>query len=307
MFQEGLYLLRKNEFIQNNQYIYKFGRSKNILNRMDNYSNGSMIHLLISCDDTNIHEKKILELFRNKYTIQLYYGSEYFLGNVKTMKEDIISYVSNIMQEKGYQLINNNVLIERFDKETNKKIPKYEQELHNLQITSIPPKIIINNNINQMEHQTGIQKTTEININNTNNKNSDIKTLFKCNCGFNAKSQKQLTKHINKCSNKNDNSDLTCKKCKHIYTTKSNRDRHIKNCNFGEQPANDEDFINSNDYFISEISKIEKDFQIIKSFHTMYKLSNASEKQKLIHMSCYVTYKNLINKYKNIINNINID
>jgi hypothetical protein len=66
MFQEGLYLLRKNEFIQNNQYIYKFGRSKTILNRMDNYSNGSMIHLLISCDDTIIHEKKILELFQKK-------------------------------------------------------------------------------------------------------------------------------------------------------------------------------------------------------------------------------------------------
>ena len=48
MFQEGLYLLRKNEFIQNNQHIYKFGRSKTILNRMNNYSNGSLIYLLIS-------------------------------------------------------------------------------------------------------------------------------------------------------------------------------------------------------------------------------------------------------------------
>ena len=60
MFQEGLYLLRKNEFIQNNQHIYKFGRSKTILNRMNNYSNGSLIYLLISCNDTNIHEHKIL-------------------------------------------------------------------------------------------------------------------------------------------------------------------------------------------------------------------------------------------------------
>lgn len=45
MFQEGLYLLRKNEFILNDKHIYKFGRSTKILNRMDQYSNGSIIHL----------------------------------------------------------------------------------------------------------------------------------------------------------------------------------------------------------------------------------------------------------------------
>lgn len=146
MFQEGLYLLRKNEFIQNNQHIYKFGRSKTILNRMNNYSNGSLIYLLISCNDTNIHEHKILELFQKKYTMQLYYGSEYFLGNAETMKEDIINYVSNVMQDKGYQIVNNNVLIERVNKHTNKKIPKLEQELYKIQITSIPPTNIISNN-----------------------------------------------------------------------------------------------------------------------------------------------------------------
>ena len=94
MFEEGLYLLRKYEFVITNQEIYKFGRSNKILKRIEDYPNGSIVHLLISCKDSTLHEKKILEIFREKYENKLYHGSESFLGSLDSMKETIINYVS---------------------------------------------------------------------------------------------------------------------------------------------------------------------------------------------------------------------
>lgn len=122
---------------------------------------------------------------------------------------------------------------------------------------------------------------------------------FNCNCGFVANNQKQLTKHINRCVNHND--DLTCNKCKHIYATKYNRDRHMKNCNVGEEPIDDYHFINSNDKLIAEI---ESDLNLIKAFQTNYKLNSASEQQKQLKSPYYNTYKKLIGKYKSCIDSV---
>jgi hypothetical protein len=235
--------------------------------------------------------------------MQLYYGSEYFLGNVKTMKEDIINYVSNLMQDKGYQIVNNNILIERVYKDTNKKIPKFEQELYKIQITNIPSKNNINNNDNsgngdKEEKEINTQKCINLNIETHNN--DEIKNIFGCKCGFNAKNQKQLTKHTNRCFDSSDiNNESKCNKCKKIFITKYNRDRHYKKCKIILE-LNDDQFILGNDSLINEI---EKDFLLMKSFQFAYKTANQNEKKIYLQQGLfYENYKNLINKYKNLLN-----
>lgn len=238
MFTEGLYLLRKHEFILNNQYIYKIGRSNKLLNRINNYSNGTIVHLLISCDDSSIHEKKLIEMFRYKYKIQLYFGSEYFLGSVNTMKDDIVNYISKVMQYKGYKLVTNNILIERVNNKTFDNIPKYQQNIFNVQITNIPPKkieIVSNSNINIKE------KDNKLLLNNQQidkeaatleNKYRETMNLYTCKCTYIASNEEQLLKHQAKCNNldANTSTNFICEYCKRIFTSKYNCKRHLSSC-----------------------------------------------------------------------------
>ena len=121
---------------------------------------------------------------------------------------------------------------------------------------------------------------------------------FTCYCGFIAKNEKQLTKHGGRCAN-NYNNNLTCNKCKRIFTNKQNCVRHMKICIVEEQQITDEEYIYNND---STIAEMENDFLIIKAFQTTYKSSSASDKKKQLSGPYFNTYKKLINKYKPVLN-----
>jgi len=316
MIQEGLYLLRKQEFIQNNQYIYKIGRSNKILNRMHNYSNGSVIYLLISCNNSVLHEKKILEMFRNKYKIQLYYGSEYFLGSVNNMKEDMINYISNVMKNDGYQMVNNEVLIERINRDTNRKIPKYEQSIYNVQIVTIPPiKQIL-----QIKDYTDIVKSVQpINIENTMNNIDDLNTtdsIFSCNCGFKAKFKSKLERH-----------QKANKKCNNLKELEINNQNNINskeleinnqnNINSKELEINNQNNINSknnqhklNNYNESiklvkqGLLEFEKNILLMKIFFNGFFSCNDNQQKLLLESDEYKKYINIIDMYKHHTNKI---
>lgn len=324
MNEEGIYLLRKHEFILNDQPIYKIGRSKKLLNRLDDYSNGSMVHLLISCDDSIIHEKKLIELFSNKYDIQLYYGSEYFLGSVDTMKQDVINYINDVMQYKGYRLISSSVLIERKNMTTLKNIPKKKQNIYTAHIDNIQAKTMTEN-INNDECNS-IDDIADLNIEEISlddkkillepiSELSDIKiSISSCKCGYEAKNELQLLKHQNKCKSISDivseiHNECICHYCKKILANKFSCDRHMLNCKKIKQidTVNDSIKITSNktDKRISNFSKtckeslkeVEKHLFLIKNFIMIYESSNTKEKQIILESDEYKKHIDLILKY----------
>jgi len=93
---ETIYLLREREFIIFGLDIYKFGKSiRQGLVRLNDYPKGSEVVCVFMVKNSSIIENKIKELFKQKYT-PTKFGYEYFIGNYKLMRKDII----NIIEEE---------------------------------------------------------------------------------------------------------------------------------------------------------------------------------------------------------------
>jgi len=92
--EEGLYLLQTREFVSLNKEIYKIGRSRNVTNRVNQYPNGTNIMLMIKCKNSNICETNLINLFKDKFIQQRFYGTEYFEGNCYDMIQEICDYVN---------------------------------------------------------------------------------------------------------------------------------------------------------------------------------------------------------------------
>ena len=90
---QGLYLLQTREFVDSNKPIYKIGRSNKISQRLHRYPNGSIVHLVIECKDSKIHESQLINLFKNDFKLKPYYGLEYFIGDKNEMINTIIKCI----------------------------------------------------------------------------------------------------------------------------------------------------------------------------------------------------------------------
>jgi uncharacterized Zn-finger protein len=87
---EYIYLLQEREFKNNKQEIYKIGKTKQYnFRRFNDYPKDSLLILHILCDNCDISEKKLIELFNTKYIKRTDIGNEYFEGNYKNMISDI--------------------------------------------------------------------------------------------------------------------------------------------------------------------------------------------------------------------------
>ena len=93
---EYIYLLQEREFIKTNESIYKIGKSKQEnLKRICNYPNGTKLLFQTICHNCDILEKKLINIFKNKYELQKNIGLEYFKGNYKEMIKDIYKLIFN--------------------------------------------------------------------------------------------------------------------------------------------------------------------------------------------------------------------
>jgi hypothetical protein len=93
---EYIYLLQEREFIKTNESIYKIGKSKQEnLKRICNYPNGTKLLFQTICYNCDILEKKLINIFKNKYELQKNIGLEYFKGNYKEMIKDIYKLIFN--------------------------------------------------------------------------------------------------------------------------------------------------------------------------------------------------------------------
>ena len=91
-----IYLLQEREFIKTNENIYKLGKTKQEnLKRLYNYPNGTQLIIQMICNDCDIIERQLLNIFTDKYIIQKDIGNEYFKGNYNDMIADIYNHIKN--------------------------------------------------------------------------------------------------------------------------------------------------------------------------------------------------------------------
>ena len=90
---EGLYLIHTREFIRSKEPIYKIGRGDNVKKRVFQYPNGSDILFVNICKQSKLCEAKIIEIFKEKFKQETFYGREYFSGDMFEMIKIMTRYI----------------------------------------------------------------------------------------------------------------------------------------------------------------------------------------------------------------------
>lgn len=92
-----VYLLREREFIKTEENVFKIGKTKqNGLSRFKNYPSGSELIVHVKCIDCDSSERKLIDLFKEKYKQRKDIGTEYFEGNCIDMMNSILMHVLEI-------------------------------------------------------------------------------------------------------------------------------------------------------------------------------------------------------------------
>ena len=230
----GLYLLCEREFIKTNETIYKIGRGNDIIKRVNQYPNGSIVYLIIECENNIIHESKLIELFKKKFINEKYIGTEYFNGNIKLMKTTIIKYMKSNLNK--FNIIDNEIIIERVNKYKKINIPKYAQNIYNeniIKINKIEQNEIKQNKIEQNEIEQKYNKNI-INKNNCSHCKNNFDNKYNLLnhlkiCKYNI--TKNITKIVINANNnqliKNKMSDRICLTCGLQFKFPCQLERHI--------------------------------------------------------------------------------
>ena len=91
-----IYLIKEREFVNNNQNIYKIGKTKQENNkRFKNYPNGSILLFHTMCIDCDTFEKKLIDIFNKKFNNKRDIGLEYFEGDYREMIRIILNILLN--------------------------------------------------------------------------------------------------------------------------------------------------------------------------------------------------------------------
>jgi hypothetical protein len=105
-----IYILQEREHINANIPIFKIGKTKQEnVKRIKQYPKGSKLILQSDCFDCDKLERKIIELFKNKYIQKTDIGLEYFEGNIDDMKIDIFNECQqdSLLNKNNINNINN--------------------------------------------------------------------------------------------------------------------------------------------------------------------------------------------------------
>ena len=92
----SIYLLKLREFISTNENVYKIGRSRKIMNRLNQYPRGSEILFVSRCSNIVRAEREILRLFKNQFIQRRDIGAEYFEGDESVMRNVIQKIIHDI-------------------------------------------------------------------------------------------------------------------------------------------------------------------------------------------------------------------
>lgn len=86
---QHVYLIQEREFVCLGENVYKVCKTVQTPERFRTYSQGSVVHFMISCEDCSALEKEIILKFKQKYRHCKEYGTKYFEGNLNDMIDTI--------------------------------------------------------------------------------------------------------------------------------------------------------------------------------------------------------------------------
>ena len=216
-----VYLLQEREFINSNKPIYKIGKTKQPnLNRFNSYPKGSKLLCQCCCNNCDIIERKIMNLFDKKYLKMRNIGAEYYEGDSNFMILDIMKILENekidepkFENEKIYEPEN-----EKIYEPENEKINEPENEKIN------EPENVEFNIINEYLHETN---------------DMFINTKYKCDkCKYYTNNKQHYFLHIDTNKHKKidenpkvfDSKVFECKKCNKNFETNGGLWKHKKKC-----------------------------------------------------------------------------
>ena len=93
-----VYIIQEREFVRLDEQTFKIGKTGQNppWKRFDGYPKGSKVLLLLEVPEKHLFERKIINVFKEKYEHMTDYGNEYFNGNVNEMIQDMISIKHNL-------------------------------------------------------------------------------------------------------------------------------------------------------------------------------------------------------------------
>ena len=221
---EGLYLIHTREFITTEMPIYKIGRGDNVQIRVSQYPNGSNLLFLNICKNSKLCEKELIEIFKQKFIQEKYYGREYFSGDVYDMIDVMCNYIK----------LHNKKCITPTEKKQKVKL-KVKSKVNAEVKDEIKDEIKINTEVNY-KIKAEIKVNTEVKFEaKTEDKNIKFNNMCpKCLCNF--KFVSVLKKHLqisSRCSMTKEEIDVYFTENKLSYKIYKNKDiistKNIKN------------------------------------------------------------------------------
>jgi hypothetical protein len=218
-----VYLLQTRESRQLNENVYKIGRTHQAgLQRFNNYPNGSLLKFHAECSDAKSMERKLINIFSEKFKNVSLYGTEYFEGDPNEMMK--IIYQETNCYFNDVQNVNSSVLDE---------INKVNIELESQKNINVEYCNKIKHLIKRLSKYECIDyscKKLDINLDTNSITNQKIFDLSCCKCNkvFTRKCSKQ--KHESKCIGIH---SLQCNICLKSFASKYGKYEHKKNvkCN----------------------------------------------------------------------------
>jgi len=126
-----IYLLREREFIKTKENIFKIGKTKQLNNiRFSQYPKDSNLLLQISCNNCDILEKNLINIFKEKFIQRKDIGNEYFEGDDKIMIYEICINIEKeifegLVNKKNIKILNEEIseeIIELSDKQCSSEL-----------------------------------------------------------------------------------------------------------------------------------------------------------------------------------------
>ena len=100
-----IYIYHIREFLTQNLPIYKIGRTKDKNKKKNGYPKGSKLLLCLEVNDMKFVETLLIQNLKKKCIHRTDLGSEYFEGNIKTIKNESIDLC---MHEVIHKFLNHN-------------------------------------------------------------------------------------------------------------------------------------------------------------------------------------------------------
>ena len=250
-----IYLLQPLRSITNNEQVYKIGKTKRKnFKRFNEYPTGSILLLQSSCNDCDIMEKNLLQIFDKNFTKKTDYGKEYFQGDLIEMKKLINSEVMNEKKCINSIVLSNDIIsgsFEGFSEQLEIENPRssidmmHTDELRSVKSTDYE----INNNNKQVKLEFSLNdEIIEDKVGEINDKDQRKEPYNCIRCQYFTNDKSKYIRHCTTMKHKNSNYEFqnnknkVCSNCGKQFKYRQGLHKHkiicSQNINNNIEPAN---------------------------------------------------------------------